>query len=109
MISDQRKRATETVKLLKLWAKEPAVLMDGGIVHLKIKLYFLSAEIGSEESNWSAEIMQSKISEGSDSGSMPINCHHCLTQLVAMVKSAFDSSLQCAREDWFDSPHSGIL
>lgn len=53
---------------------------------------FASATRDSEESNWSEEIIQSKVSEGSDGSSMPINCHHCLTQWVAMVTSAFDSS-----------------
>lgn len=67
MIPKGRKRVTEnvSVKLLKLRVKELAVLMDWAIVCLQINSYFLSSEIGSEESNWRAERMQSKVSEGS--------------------------------------------
>lgn len=59
MIPNRKKRATVTVKLLKLRAKESAVLMDCAIVCLQINSYFLSSETGSEESNWRAERMQS--------------------------------------------------
>lgn len=98
-----------SVKLLKLRAREPAVLMDCAIVRLQINSYFLSSEIGSEESNWRAERMQSKVSEGSDSSFLSINCRHCLTQLVVMVKCASHSILQYGAEDGFDSPYCAIL
>lgn len=79
--------------LLSSRRKEPAALMDWAIVRLQINSYFPSSEIGSEESNWRAEIMQSKVSEGSDSSFLPINCSHCLTQLVVMVQRASHSIL----------------
>lgn len=83
--------------------------MDCAIVCLQINSYFLSSEIGSEESNWRVERMQSKVSEGSDSSFLPINCRHCLTQLVLMVKCASHSILQYGTEDVFDSPYCAIL
>lgn len=86
-----RGRLRLSVKLLELRAKEPAVLMDCAIVRLQINSYFLSSEIGSAESNWREERMQSKVSEGSDSSFLPITCRHCLTQLVVTVKCASHS------------------
>ena len=98
-----------SVKLLKLRMKEPAVLMDCAIVCLQINSYFLPSEIGSEQRNWRAERMQSKVSEGSDSSFLPINCRHCLTQLVVMVKCAAHSILQYGAADGFDIPYCAIL
>lgn len=72
------------------------------------ELVLLSSEMGSEESNWRAEIMQSKVSEGSDSNILPINCCHCLTQLVVLVKCASHSILQYGALDGFDSPNCAI-
>lgn len=83
--------------------------MDCAIVRLQINSYFLPSEIGSKESNWRAERMQSKVSEGSDRGSLPINCRHCLTQLVVMVKCASHSILQYWAVDGFDSHYCAIL
>lgn len=53
--------------------------------------------------------MHSKVSEGSDSSFLPINCRHCLTQLVVMVKCASHSILQYGSGDGFDSSHCAIL
>lgn len=110
-IPNGRKRAMETVsvKLLKLRAREPAVLMDCAIVCLQINSYFLSSEIGSEESKWRAERMQSEVSEGFDSSFLPINYCYCLTQLVVMVKCASHIILQYRTEDVFESPYCVIL
>lgn len=114
MIPNRRKGrggATETasVKLLKLSTKEPAVLMDCAIVCLQINSHFQSSEICSEESNWRAERMQSKVSEGSVSSFLPINCRHCLTQLVVIVKCTSHSILLYGTGDGFDSPYCPIL
>lgn len=83
--------------------------MDCAIVRLQINSYFLPSEIGSEESNWRVERMQSKVSEGSDSSFLPINCPHCLTQLVVMLKCASHSILQYGAADGFDSPYCAIV
>lgn len=111
MISNKGSRVTETVKLLKLEAKEPAVLMDCAIVcYCACKLtHTLPSEIGSEGSNWRAQRMQSKVSEGSDSSFLPINFRHCLTQLVVTVKCASHHILQYGGADGFDSPYCAIL
>lgn len=83
--------------------------MDWAIVCLQINSYFLSSEIGSEESNWRAERMQSKVSEGSGCSFLPINCLHCLTQLVVMGKCASHSILQYGTQDVFDSSYCAII